>query len=275
MVITGTGFTGATHVTIGTGACTSVVVDSDTQISATLPASVFYASGGAPTVMTPPGVYGVTVRSSTGGWTISALGLVTLTALGPPLAVSSDRTVVPAGANTVVTVNFLADGTTVDTNAINGTTFSRGTGGTGAGRPSSTQYAVNTPAVPAGPLTVTFGTYGSLPSNAWPLTVADPPVPTSITPNTGPAAGGTPVTIGGSGFTDSTGVVFAVTHATSFVVVSHTQITCVTPPHAAGAVAVSLEHPVAPVIVPGAFTYTGTGAESDEHAGRHRRTKPK
>ena len=57
-----------------------------------------------------------------------------------------------------------------------------------------------------------------------------------VTPNTGPAAGGTAVTIGGFGFQNVTGVTFGGTAATSVAVnTNQDSITCQTPAHAAGA----------------------------------------
>jgi hypothetical protein len=55
------------------------------------------------------------------------------------------------------------------------------------------------------------------------------PAITSISPTSGPAAGGTTVTINGSGFTGATRVAFGGVAATSFNVVSSTQITAVSP----------------------------------------------
>jgi len=61
------------------------------------------------------------------------------------------------------------------------------------------------------------------------------PVITSLSPTSGPAAGGTSVTITGTGFTAATAVKFqSTTNATSFTVVSDTQIVAVSPPHATG-----------------------------------------
>ena len=58
----------------------------------------------------------------------------------------------------------------------------------------------------------------------------------SLSPNTGPTAGGTSVTITGTGFMAGAKVTFAGTAATSVVVNSATSITAVTPAHVAGAV---------------------------------------
>lgn len=57
------------------------------------------------------------------------------------------------------------------------------------------------------------------------------PFITSVTPNSGPMSGGTAVTIIGGGFNPGAIVLFEDTPATSVVVVSDTEITCVTPAH--------------------------------------------
>lgn len=69
------------------------------------------------------------------------------------------------------------------------------------------------------------------------------PTVTSVTPTGGAAAGATAVTINGSNFTGATGVTFGVTAATSVVVVSSTQITCVSPAHASGQIDVIVTTP--------------------------------
>lgn len=64
-----------------------------------------------------------------------------------------------------------------------------------------------------------------------------PPVVSSVSPSSGPAAGGTSVTITGSGFTGATGVSFGTGHAAaSYTVVSSTTITAVSPAGSVGAV---------------------------------------
>ena len=62
-----------------------------------------------------------------------------------------------------------------------------------------------------------------------PTTASGAPAVTGLSPSDGPAAGGTAVTITGTGFTDATAVDFADVPATSLVVVSDTEITCVAP----------------------------------------------
>jgi hypothetical protein len=64
------------------------------------------------------------------------------------------------------------------------------------------------------------------------------PTVTSVTPSTGPSAGGNTVTITGTGFTGATSVTFGGVAATSFTVVNDTTITSVVPSGSAGAVSV-------------------------------------
>lgn len=61
-----------------------------------------------------------------------------------------------------------------------------------------------------------------------------------VSPNSGSVFGGTAVTITGFGFDLSTGVTFGGVAATSVVIVSNTEITCVAPSHASGAVDVTV-----------------------------------
>jgi IPT/TIG domain-containing protein len=68
------------------------------------------------------------------------------------------------------------------------------------------------------------------------------PVPrvTAVSPTSGPAAGGTKVTIAGTGFTGATGVTFGGTAAGSFTLNSSTSITVVSPAASAGTVDVTV-----------------------------------
>jgi hypothetical protein len=67
---------------------------------------------------------------------------------------------------------------------------------------------------------------------------APPPSVTSVTPNSGPASGGTAVTITGTNFTSGATVTFGGTAATGVTVASSTSITAKAPSHAAGSVKV-------------------------------------
>jgi hypothetical protein len=88
----------------------------------------------------------------------------------------------------------------------------------------------------------------------WGALAAAPQVD-SVTPNTGLAAGGEGVSLAGDGLTGSTGVTFGGTAATGFIANSDALVTCITPAHAVGAVAVVLQNPRGNVNLPNAFTY--------------------
>ena len=79
------------------------------------------------------------------------------------------------------------------------------------------------------------------------LTVVPPVVPaptvTSLSPATGPAAGGTVVTVTGTGFTGATSVQFGSNPGTALTVVSDTEITVTSPAGAVGAVPVTVTTP--------------------------------
>ncbi|WP_406142632.1 IPT/TIG domain-containing protein [Streptomyces anulatus] len=70
-----------------------------------------------------------------------------------------------------------------------------------------------------------------------------PPTINTINPSQGPTTGGTTVTLTGTGMAGATAVRFASSNATSFTLVSDTQITAVSPARAAGAAAVVVVHP--------------------------------
>lgn len=85
------------------------------------------------------------------------------------------------------------------------------------------------------------------------------PIFASITPNTGPAAGGTAVVIQGDGFVPGSTVTIGGNPATSIVVVSVQTITCVTPAGTVGARDVVITEPgfdAGSVTAAGAYTYT-------------------
>jgi hypothetical protein len=100
-----------------------------------------------------------------------------------------------------------------------------------------------TPAQPVGDVDVSV----TAPTGSTPIDPADVygyslkvPVITSVTPDFGPAAGGTTVTISGRNFKGSSAVTFGLTPAASFTVNSAKSITAVAPPGVVGAVDVTL-----------------------------------
>lgn len=72
----------------------------------------------------------------------------------------------------------------------------------------------------------------------------------SISPATGPSAGGTPVTIMGTSFAQGATVSFGVAAASKIVVVNTTTITATTPPHVGGSANVTVINPNAPASQP-------------------------
>lgn len=91
-----------------------------------------------------------------------------------------------------------------------------------------------------------------------PDTVAAVPVIYTLAPATGPAAGGTLVTIKGSGFTGTvavTGVKFGGTNATSWTVLDDNTIVALSPAHAAGAVSVVVTNATGPSTTGPTFLY--------------------
>src|SRR5207245_2911848 len=83
---------------------------------------------------------------------------------------------------------------------------------------------------------------GSL-TNGFTYTSPTAPTVTTVSPSSGPTAGGTGVTITGTNFATGATVTLGGAGATNVVVVSATQITATTPAHAAGAVTVTVTKP--------------------------------
>ena len=95
---------------------------------------------------------------------------------------------------------------------------------------SNTEITADSPAG-TGVVDVTVTTPGgkSATSSADHFTYIAAPAVTGLSPSSGPAAGGTLVTITGTGFTGATAVDFGTTAATNFTVVSSTEITADSP----------------------------------------------
>ncbi|MFE7837053.1 IPT/TIG domain-containing protein [Streptomyces sp. NPDC057474] len=117
---------------------------------------------------------------------------------------------------------------------------------------------VTAPAHAAGnvPVIVTTAAGASTPANYTYIAPPVPPPPTvvGITPQFGPASGGTPFTIVGTNLTGAS-VTFGGVPATNIHVIAGVVLTGLTPPGAAGNVAVQVTTPAGSVTVPGGFTY--------------------
>ncbi|THF63630.1 hypothetical protein E6C76_13630 [Pseudothauera nasutitermitis] len=88
------------------------------------------------------------------------------------------------------------------------------------------------------------------------------PTVTSLSPTSGPTAGGTSVTITGANFTGATGVTFGGTAGTGLVVTNATTITVATPAHAAGAVNVAVTTPGGTATLPNGYTYAAPSTDA-------------
>ncbi len=195
------------------------------------------------------------LRSCSAGLAILAL-IASISACGggvssPPKAMGSTALQVtkvspnsgPTTGGTVVTID------------IAGSTLQKGTKGvkvsfggadsTAVTVSSATQIQALTPAHAAGKVDVKVtnsdGTTGDLASG---FDYTDPPLAiSSISPNSGLVAGGTPVTVTGSGFQSGATLSFGGLPANGVNVTSSTQIQAATPAHAAGTVDVQVTNP--------------------------------
>ena len=123
---------------------------------------------------------------------------------------------------------------------------------------SDTSITATSPAASSGTIDVTVTTPGGTsPTSSNDQFTYDPvPAISGISPGAGPLAGGTHVTITGTGFTGATAVDFGSTVAASFTVVSATEITTASPQGAAGAATLT-------VTTPGG-TSSSAGTSNDE-----------
>jgi hypothetical protein len=83
----------------------------------------------------------------------------------------------------------------------------------------------------------------------------NPPNVTSVSPNSGSIAGGTPITISGSNFLGTTSVTIGGVAATSVVVVNNTTITCITGANLAGVTNLIVGKVNSAAILINGFTY--------------------
>ncbi len=197
--------------------------------------------------------YGMIVADNGSPWFLS----------GAPSTQWSDDTLaylgqVPGSAFEAVDLTPIVSGLSVSSGAagttvvINGQCFSGGAGltkvyfgGTAATFQilSDTQISVTVPSLAAGStvdVTVVspYGTSVKTTADRYTVTSGGTPAPavSSLSPTSGPAAGGTVVTITGSNFTGATAVLFGTKAAASFSVTGATSITATAPAGSAGTV---------------------------------------
>nr|WP_308343867.1 IPT/TIG domain-containing protein [Streptomyces sp. MK37H] len=204
VTLTGSNFTQATVVRFGPNFALSYTVVSATQITAVAPPG----SGTVQITVTTPG-------GTSNGVAFGYAAAPTLTGISPATG--------PAAGGTTVTLT--------GTNLLGATAVSFGsTPASSFTVVSATQITAVAPPGAAGPVQITVtGPGGTSNGVAYSYVVVAVPVLASVSPGQGPVGGGNTVTLMGSGFTGATAVRFGSTPASSFTVVSATQITAVAP----------------------------------------------
>ena len=200
-----------TAVAFGSTAATGHTVVSATTISATSPA----------------GTGTVDIRVTAAGGTSADVAADRFTYAGAPTVTAISPSSGSAGGGTVVTITGtnLSGATAVAFGATAATTFSV---------VSATSITATAPPGAAATVDIRVTTPGgtSATSAADQFTYLPAPTVTAITPNAGPAIGGTSVTITGTGFSGTSsagGVKFGAINATSYTVNSATSITAISP----------------------------------------------
>ncbi|WP_350347468.1 IPT/TIG domain-containing protein [Agromyces sp. G08B096] len=217
VIIAGTALEDATSVTVD-GVEVPFTVEPDGTISIVTPP---HAAGVVDVVVTTPG-------GSSEPLPFTYVPAPVLTSLTPDEGPTAGGTIVTVeGTNLGGATELTIDGVSVPFTQVDDTTVS-----------------FITPPHAAGTVDVVVTTAGGA-SAPLPFTYVPAPVITALTPDEGPTAGGTPVTITG---TDLGGVTEVLVDGVSvpFTPVSDTEITFVTPPHAAGAVDVAVITPGGP-----------------------------
>jgi len=232
VTITGTNLSGTTGVTFDGTAGSSVNVVDSTSVTVVTPG---HAAGAVNVVLTTPGGS----ATSTNGFTYVA---------APTISTVSPSSGPTAGSTTVTIAGTNLTGTT-------GVTFG-GTAGT-LGTVTSNSVIVTTPAGAAGAVNVVLTTPGGSATSTGGYTYVAAPTITSVSPSSGPIAGGTTVTITGTNLEGTTGVTIGGTAGTTLTNVSATSVTIVTPSGSAGAASVVLTTPGGSATSSGAFTYVG------------------
>lgn len=225
ITISGSNFVTGSMVSVGGKAATSVTVLSTASIGATVPPH-------------PPGPTDVTVTNPDGqtGTLLSAFNYIAdpvpiVNLVAPNFGVSSGGTTIfITGSNFVNGATVLVGG-----NIATQVTLS-----------SSTQLQAVTPPGPVGTADVRVQNLDSqvgILSSSFTYTQGPAPTLTSVTPSSGPASGGTVVTLAGTNFLTGASVRFGGVAATSVTVSSPTQLSATTPAHAPGVVDVVIINP--------------------------------
>jgi hypothetical protein len=223
VTITGTGFTSGSTVKFGATPASSVTFNSSTSLTVTSPAG---SAGTLDITVTTPG--GTSATSSNDQFTYIAPPTVTgISPSAGPLAGGTSVTITGTGFSAGSTVKFGAT-------PASSVTFN-----------SSTSLTVTSPAGSAGTLDITVTTSGftSATSSSDQFTYDAVPSVTHLDVTEGPLAGGTSVTITGTGFTSGSTVKFDNTSASSVTFNSSTSLTVTSPAGSAGTVDITVTTP--------------------------------
>ncbi|MFF9511402.1 IPT/TIG domain-containing protein [Streptomyces sp. NPDC014724] len=207
VTITGTNLSNTSAVTFGSKSATSITQVSPTQVTAVSPSG----NGNVDVTVTTPGG----TSNPLPFFYVGAPFKSSLSANSGPLVGGNTITVNGTGLSTATSVSF--GGVTATPTVV-----------------SDSQISVTVPAgAAAGPVSVSVTTAGGT-NNGLSYTYIDTPTITTIAPNSGPASGGTAVTITGTNFDTTDSVTFDAEVA-PFTVINATTLSVVTPRTSDGA----------------------------------------
>jgi hypothetical protein len=225
VTITGTNLTGTTAVRFATKLATGVTVVSPTQVTAVSPSG----SGAVDVTLTTPGG----TSNPIAFFYVGAPFKASLSAGAGPSAGGNTITLTGTGLSTATSVSFGANSATPTV-------------------VSDSLISVTVPAGTAGTVGVTVTTAGGS-NNGLSYTYIDVPTIATVAPNSGPASGGTAVTITGTNLGSASSVTFDGVPA-PFAVVNSTTLSAVTPA-GTGAVDVVVSNPAGSDTEVAGFTY--------------------
>jgi len=241
VTIFGSSFTGATSVSFGGIGATPTVI-SDSHITAISPAHV---AGLVDVLVVTPG--GTSAATASDHFTFGSSSAPVVTGISPaggPVLGGTAVTIYGSGFTGATMVSF--GGVAVVPTVL-----------------SDSSVMATSPSHAAGTVDVTVTTSlgTSFTSTADQFTYGSGPTVTLVSPSSGPTSGGTTVTIYGSGFTGATSVSFGGSLVVP-TVMSDTQITAISPAHAAGTVdiLVMASSGTSAVTTADHFTFGSTGA---------------
>ncbi|MCX4477093.1 IPT/TIG domain-containing protein [Streptomyces cellulosae] len=227
VTITGTNLANTSAVTFGNKPATNITQVSPTEVTAVSPSGT--GSVGV-TVTTPGGTSNPVPFFYVGAPFKSSLGTTS-----GPLAGGNTITVNGTGLSTATSVSF---GGVTATPTVN----------------SDSSVSVVVPAgAAAGPVPVSVTTAGGT-NNGLSYTYVEAPAVTALSPTSGPASGGTAVTITGTNLDTTDSVTFGGAPA-PFAVINASTLSAVTPPGTAGAVDVVVTNPAGSDTLTAGYTY--------------------